>query len=220
MVINEYLYTHNDFTTDDFTSKDFIIDYRSTLKDTINRESSRKPYERLKKSNNYLPDYYRCYDDPIDNEKLKKYCEVEEQRNIKKYLPDYCKDNTAVSSLLNEDYNNNYIEVSLIFSCPMHYIIKTIDDYYGQLCDLENSRGDYNICYFYYKKEGNLIKIINMKETLIYNLSKLDNNCISFDNYEKLKVYLRKKYILPNNIFPYVEEIYTFVLNEIEKYLA
>ena len=221
MSINDYLYTHDNFTTD----------YRSTLKDTINRESSKKPYEQQKKSNNYLPDYYICYEDPIDNKRFEKHCENKKQENIKKYLLDYCKDNTDISSLLDEDYNNNYtgpegpcraahIKVSIIFSFPMHYIKKTINDYFHQLIE-------YSICiqldpdriyYFYYKIEGKLIKI-NINNTLIYNLSKLDNNCIiSLDNYEEIKVYIKDTYDRFSNHV--VESSYEFVLNEIKKYLA
>ena len=209
MSINDYLYTHDNYTTNNC----------STLKDTINRESSRKPYERQKKSNNYLPDYYSCCDDSIDNEAFKKYCEQVEQKNIKNYLLNYHKDNTDISSLLDEDYNNNYIKVSIISSCPMNYIKKTIDNYFHQLIDYSMRRQEYyNSYYFYYKKEGKLVKFINKDEPLIYNLSKLNNNCISFDNYEEIKVYINKTYDDYSRDID--ENSYEFLLNELRKYLA
>ena len=98
-----------------------------------------------------------------------------------------------IATLLNEDYNENYIEVSLILGSYLPYI-KDIIKYYNDdtlLCILDTQ-----------KKEAEI--------SFISRLSILNNDCISSDDYDLINIYLIEKDIRDS----------VFLLNEIKKYLT
>ena len=97
-------------------------------------------------------------------------------------------ENTLLYILLNKNYNEDYIEVSLTFGSYVPYIKNII------LWD-----------YIYIQKKN------NYKSIFIDSLSKLDNNCISSDNYNKIESFIVNKIEL---------ELQYFLLNEIKKYLT
>ena len=118
--------------------------------------------------------------------------------------------NTKILNLLNENYDKDYIKVLIIFGSYIPYIKNIIDTYstyiycYGYTCG-NNELNEFNIAERKYN------------ENFIYDsLSKLNDNCISFEEYDEITSYVLYK--IKQNL-PERDYYVTFILNEIKKYL-
>ena len=145
-----------------------------------------------------------------------------------------------VSTLLNKDYNKNYIEVSLILGSYVPYIEKIILEY---TCNIyEYDEFNYNL--FNQELYDNEDRIefhpdaINIAANSIpfnycpgqfdkkneieflHNLYKINDKCLSLDNYNKIKLRIAnntKVYIICDSRRLKEQE---FLLNEIDKYFT
>ena len=179
IIINQYSYTHKNYTENNYSS----------LVDTITNRSKLiiKP-----KYNTY--NYINFHD------------------------PNNCED-IEISILLDENYNNDYIEVSIIFGTYINYIKKIIDNHFlneRMFAYVDNKQEYSNNNYEKQeeelkKKEYKEIKNKIINEMLISKLNKLDNNCISLNDYELIKLYIVNISKIKNK---------DSVLNQIKNYVS
>ena len=120
----------------------------------------------------------------------------------------YDKKQPKIFTILDKNYNKEYINVTLILGSYIPYIINIIQDYIFNLgCYHIFYNEDSKICYEKKKKS-----IENIENEFIESISMLNDKCISIDDYEEIKLYITKLYELTIKN--------TFLLNEIEKYLV
>ena len=118
-----------------------------------------------------------------------------------------------LSKLFDEYYDEDYIEVSLMFGSCIPHIIGILNNFQAEI----------NMYNMLYNRDNNdkvadLIKS-NNNNYLISSLSKLDNNCLLLDDYYLIVSYINNninlKYI--NNNIQLDMEWREFLLNEINK---
>ena len=111
------------------------------------------------------------------------------------YNKSYYDTDLILLNFLDKDYNKDYIEVTLIFCSYSYYIIDRVRDY----------------CYHIENDLQNQILNSNWKNYFISKLSKINNDCISSYDYDKIESYIVNDRIRILH--------HDFLLNEIKKYL-
>ena len=94
--------------------------------------------------------------------------------------------------LFNKDYNEDYIEVLLIFSSCIHYIKKLVDDF---KCSVRRDT----------VKNRYAVHLKLYQKIFGSRIRELDNNCLSLDDYNKIVLYIIENIELEND-YQYILE--------------
>ena len=108
--------------------------------------------------------------------------------------------NCDLSELFDKDYDEDYIDVSLIYGSYIPYLREIIDDYSNQISKYVTNN--------FYNKDY-IVELSNsyfVKKLLI-----VDNNYLSLDDYNEIVFYITENIDL---------KYHNFLLNEIKKYFS
>ena len=117
----------------------------------------------------------------------------------------------SMLSILGKDYNKDYVTVQLILVSHIHYINHTSAVYMAQLYE----ELFINIYEYEVYDEDLCINIPQHFNNFKKYIAKLNNKCISFDDYEQIKRFLKRSL----KMYKFNEKRLTIMLDEIQKFV-